>query len=145
MDSVGYPALSTRISCAVIITSTAWRYAGTSNSPFDLTNFIRLSDARLHAESSRNMYSLHGLLALMRSVFFDVCHLLMVVSYCMPGSPHCHVACAILFIRSRALKVCITCLPFTERVENSPSRSTADMNSSVTRTELLAFWKKMEL
>src|SRR5215472_14252617 len=111
--------------------STAWRYAVTSNSPFGLTNFIRLSDARLQAESSRNMYSLQGLLALMRSVFFDVCHLLMVVSYCMPGSPHCHVACAILFMRSRALNVCITFLPLTDRVEKFSSRSTADMNSSV--------------
>src|SRR5712672_736220 len=145
MDSVGYPALSTRISCAVIITSTAWRYAGTSNSPFDLRNFIRLSDDRLQAESSRNMYSLHGLLALMRSVFFDVCHLLIVVSYCMPGSPHHQVASAILFIRSRALTVFITCPPLTARVEKLSSRSTACMNSSVTRTELLAFWKKMEL
>ena len=32
----------------------------------------------------------------------------------------------------------------TVRVVKSPSRSTARMNSSVTRTELLAFWKKME-
>src|SRR5437660_12917085 len=97
-------------------------------------NFIRLSDARLQAESSRNMYSLQGLLALMRSVFFDVCHLLMVVSYCMPGSPHCHVACAILFINSRALWVFIGWPPFTARVEKLSSRSTAVMNSSVTRT-----------
>ena len=30
-------------------------------------------------------------------------------------------------------------------VEKSVSRMTATMKSSVTRTELLAFWKKMEL
>ena len=30
----------------------------------------------------------------MRAVFFDVCQRLMVVSYCMPGSPHCQVASA---------------------------------------------------
>src|SRR6266568_5783543 len=116
-----------------------------SNWPPGVRNFRRLKDARLQAESSRNMYSEHGLLALLRSVFLDVCQRLMVVSYCMPGSPHCHVASAMRRIRSRALKVLMTCLSFTERVENSPSRSTAFINSSVTRTELLAFWKKIEL
>src|SRR5450432_4938574 len=100
-------------------------------------NFIRLSDERLHAESSRNIYSLHGLLALMRPVFFDVCHLLMVVSYCMPGSPHCQVASAIFFMMSRALRVLTGAPSLTVRVVNSASRSTARMNSSVTRTELL--------
>ena len=38
------------------------------------------------------MYSLQGLLALMRAVFFEVCQRLTVVSYCMPGSPQCQVA-----------------------------------------------------
>ena len=66
-------------------------------------NFIRFSDARLQAESSRNMYSEHGFDALMRAVAFDVCQRLMVVSNCMPGSPHWCVASAISRIRSRAL------------------------------------------
>ena len=66
-----------------------------SNSPSSRTNFIRLIDARLHAESSRNMYSEQGLLALMRAVFGQVCHSLTVESNCMPGSPHTHVASAI--------------------------------------------------
>src|SRR3954469_16537665 len=95
--------------------------------------------ARLHAESSRNMYSEHGFDALMRAVFFDVCHLLMVVSYCMPGSPHCHVASAILCITSRARKVLMTRPPRMALVENSASRWKACMNSSFTRTELFAF------
>src|SRR5438270_7263451 len=99
---VGYPALSTRISCAVISTSTAWRYASTSNVPLG-ANFSRFKLARLQAESSRNMYSLHGLLALMRAVFFEVCQRLTVVSYCIPGSPQCHVASEILFRSSLAL------------------------------------------
>jgi hypothetical protein len=47
---------------------------------------------RLQAESSRNMYSEHGLLALMRAVFGHVCHALMVVSYCTPGSAQPHAA-----------------------------------------------------
>jgi hypothetical protein len=48
------------------------------------------------------MYSEHGLLALMRAVFEQVCQSLMVVSNCMPGSPHCQAASAIIFMRSRA-------------------------------------------
>src|ERR1700685_103829 len=132
------------ISCAVIRTSTAWRYASTSNVPLG-ANFNRFRLARLQAESSRNMYSLHGLLALMRAVFFDVCQRLTVVSYCMPGSPQCQVASEIFFIRSLALKVCITRPPSTDLVEKSVSRTTAYIKSSVTRTELLAFWKKIEL
>src|SRR5689334_21980711 len=102
-------------------------------------NFIRFSEARLQAESSRNMYSLHGFEALMRAVFFDVCQRLMVVSYCMPGSPHCHVASEILRSSSRALCAAIGWPSLTAWVENVSSRSTACMNSSVTRTELLAF------
>ena len=61
--------------------------------------------ARLHAELSRCMYSLHGLLALMRPVFLAVCQRLIVVSYCMPGSAHSHADCAICRMRSRALSV----------------------------------------
>ena len=41
--------------------------------------------ARLHAELSKCMYSLHGLDALMRPVFDAVCQRLIVVSNCMPG------------------------------------------------------------
>src|SRR5690349_12279475 len=101
--------------------------------------------ARLQAESSRNMYSLHGFEALMRAVFFDVCQRLTVVSYCMPGSPQRQVASEMLNSRSFALKFATGRPSFTARVEKSVSRRTAYMKSSVTRTELLAFWKKMEL
>src|SRR5216684_3274856 len=45
---------------------------------------------------------------------------------------------------SLALKVSIGRPSLTARVEKSASRRTAYMKSSVTRTELLAFWKKME-
>src|ERR1700735_4938775 len=115
-----------------------------SNVPVGVTNFIRLKLARLQAELSRNMYSEQGLLALMRAVFLEVCQRLMVVSYCMPGSPHCQVASAILVMMSRARSSLTGCWPLTVRVEKGPSISTECMNSSVTRTELLAFWKKME-
>src|ERR1041385_2493513 len=132
------------ISWAVIRMSTAWRYASTSNVPLG-ANFSRFMLARLQAESSRNMYSLQGFEALMRAVFFDVCQRLTVVSYCMPGSPQRQVASEILNIRSLALKVWTGRPSFTARVEKPLSRMTAYMKSSVTRTELLAFWKKMEL
>ena len=49
------------------------------------------------------MYSEHGLLALMRSVFGHVCHSFTVVSNCMPGSPQTHVPSAMRRIISRAL------------------------------------------
>src|ERR1700753_474243 len=107
-----------------------------SKVPVGVTNFIRLKLARLQAELSRNMYSEQGLDALMRPVFFEVCQRLMVVSYCMPGSPHCQVASALLCMRSRALKVATGAWSLTVWVVNSPSFSQACMNSSVTRTEL---------
>src|SRR5215469_13675228 len=105
---------------------------------------MRFNDARLQAESSRNMYSLQGFEALMRAVFFEVCQRLTVVSYCMPGSPQCQVASEILCSRSFALKVFATEPSVTAWVEKSVSRTTEYMKSSVTRTELFAFWKKMD-
>ena len=56
---------------------------------------MRLSEARLHAESSIDMYSEHGFEALIRLVFGSVCHELIVVSYWTPGSAHSHAAAAI--------------------------------------------------
>ena len=90
------------------------------------------------------MYSEHGFEALMRPVFGQVCQSLMVVSNCMPGSPQTCVASAIVRSRSRAGRSRTTSPPSTKRVcQGSPSIA-ACMNSSVTRTELLAFWKKTE-
>ena len=48
------------------------------------------------------MYSEQGFEPLMRPVAGHVCHSLIVVSYCMPGSAHCQAASAICRIRSRA-------------------------------------------
>src|SRR6266550_4583928 len=98
-----------------MVTSTACLNAATSICPLALTYFIKFSEARLQAVSSKNMYSEQGLLALIRAVFFDVCQRLTVVSYCIPGSPQCQVESEIFSIKS-----------------------------SVTRTEWLAFWKKIE-
>src|SRR4029079_18769696 len=100
--------------------------------------------ARLHAELSRCMYSLHGLLALMRPVLLAVCQRLIVVSYCMPGSAHSHADCAIWRISSRAFTV-FTGAPLVTALScQSRSSMTACMNSSVTRTELFAFWYWIE-
>src|SRR5579864_3232073 len=128
----------------MVTVSQAWRNASTSNSPPGPTNFMRLSEARLQAESSRNMYSEHGFEALMRAVVLEVCQRLMVVSNCMPGSPHWWVASAISRNRALALYRFLGWPSATERVHQSPSAATASMNWSVTRTELLAFWKKIE-
>ena len=115
-----------------------------SISPSSRRNFIRLMDERLHAVSSRNMYSEHGLLALIRAVFGHVCQSLTVVSNCMPGSPQMCVASAISRISCRALYDCIGAPSRTAFVVQSPSSMTARMNSSVTRTLLFEFWKKTD-
>ena len=74
----------------------------TSKRPSPERNFIRFTLARLQAESSRNMYSLHGFEALIRPEFGHVCQRLIVVSYCKPGSPQHQAASVIFFISSRA-------------------------------------------
>src|SRR5271155_4643667 len=96
-----------------------------SNWPPGVRNFSRLKLARLQAESSRNMYSEQGLEALMRAVFLDVCQRLMVVSYCMPGSPHCQVASAMLCMMSRARNSSMGSRVLTARVKKVESDSTA--------------------
>src|SRR5437763_16635324 len=93
------------ISCARMVISTPRLNDSTSRSPFAFWNLRRLSDARLHAESSRYMYSLHGFEALMRPEWGEVCQALTVVSNCRPGSPHWCAASEILRMRSRARNV----------------------------------------
>src|SRR5215218_5472787 len=66
--------------------STAWVKSSTAMVPSSLRNFIRLSEARLQAESSIDMYSEHGLDAVIGPVFGSVCQRLIVVSYWTPGS-----------------------------------------------------------
>jgi hypothetical protein len=85
------------------------------------------------------MYSEHGLDPLIRPDAGHVCHSLMVVSYCMPGSAHSHAACAISRISSRARTVSSVSSVLTALSRQSASFSNACMNSSVTRTELFAF------
>src|SRR5664280_154979 len=132
------------ISWAVKSTSIDDLKASTSNEPSLRRYFIGFRLARLHAELSMCMYSEQGFDPLMRAVLDDVCHLLIVVSYCRPGSAHSHAARAIWRHRSRAFNVEMTRpSPRATRFQSSSSRTDC-MNSSDTRTELLAFWYWME-
>src|SRR5690625_778393 len=111
-----------------------------SKSPPSGRKVIRFSDARLQAVSSRNMYSEQGFDALIRPDAGQVCHSLMVVSYCTPGSADDQAAKPILSQSSRALRVRTT-FPSVRDVRcHSSSSSTAWMKSFETRTELLEFW-----
>ena len=125
-------------------TATAALNPSTSKVPSLSRKVSKLRLARLHAELSRWTYSEHGLLAFMRPVLGAVCHLFMVVSNCMPGSAHSHAALAIWPNSSLALIVFRTSPVVTARSSQSLSSTTACMNSSVTRTELLAFWYWIE-
>src|SRR4051794_9115972 len=128
------------MSIAVMTNSTALVNVAASNWMSSLRNFNRFSEARLHEELSRCMYSLQGLEAVMRPVSGQVCQSLMVPSYWMPGSAHSHAACAILRNNDLASTFSIGSPVARPRRANSLPSSTARMNSSLTRTELLAFW-----
>src|SRR5215212_6772714 len=100
----------------------------------------KLSDARLQAVSSRNIYSEQGFEALMRPSSGHVCHSLIVVSYCVPGSAQIHAAQAMRSHKSRALMV-LQAFPFVRRFScQSPSASRAAKNSFGILTLLLEFW-----
>ena len=114
--------------------------ASTLNEPSSARNFIRLREARLQAESSRNMYSEQGFEALIGPELGQVCQRLIVLWYWTPGSPQILVPSAMRSISSRA-----ECSPtfspdVTAYVAHLSSFSTACINSSVTRTERLEFW-----
>ena len=96
--------------------------------------------ARLQDELSRWTYSLQGLLAVIRPDSGQVCQSLIVPSYWMPGSAHSHAAWAIMRISFRASTRSTTSPVRRASRSNSLPSSTARMNSSDTRTELLAFW-----
>src|SRR3989338_1666424 len=103
-------------------------------------------EARLQAVLSKNMYSLHGLLALMRPSSGHVCQSLMVVSYCTPGSAQDHAAYPISSQSMRALGVLggrgappsspAWRSPVRQYRFQSPSFDTASNKSCGTRMEL---------
>src|SRR5688500_9978241 len=138
--SVGKSAKQIEMSIAVMTSSTTLAKVLASNVSSSDRNFSRFSDARLQDELSSDMYSEQGLDAVIRPVSGLVCQSLIVSSYWMPGSAHSHAACAILRQSVRASTVSMTS-PVARAVRpNSVPSSTARMNESVTRTELLAFW-----
>src|SRR5919107_1782193 len=140
IGSVGKSAKQIEMSIAVMTSSTAFTKVRESNVPSSLRNFMRFSDARLHELLSRLMYSEQGLDALIRPVSGLVCQSLIVSSYWMPGSAHSQAAWVTLRNRSLASTVSITEPSMRPRSPKSVPSSTARMNSSDTRTELLAFW-----
>ena len=101
------------------------------------------------SEIARRVVEEHVLGARIRrvnaSVDLQVCQRFTVVSYCMPGSPHCQADSAIRCSNSRALNFSAGLPSVTFFVHQSRSSSVACMNSSVTRTEWFAFWKKIEV
>src|SRR5688572_12493677 len=128
------------VSIAVMTSSTDFTKLFESNVPSLLRNFMRLSEARLQELLSRLMYSEHGLDALIRPVSGLVCQSLIVSSYWMPGSAHSQAAWVTLRNSSLASTVSISEPSRRARSPKSVPSSTARMNSSETRTELLAFW-----
>ena len=105
---------------------------------------MRLIDARLHAESSMCMYSLHGLEPEMRPAFGLVCQRWIVSSYWTPGSPQAQAASEISRRRSAAGISAAVSPPATVLVSHGSPASTRRKKSSVSRTELLAFWNWIE-
>jgi hypothetical protein len=81
---------------------------------------------------------------LIRPVLEEVCHLLIVVSNCTPGSAHSQAACAIWRNSSRPGSVDDRLATAGGQVPVAVGPRHACMNSSVTRTELLAFWYWIE-
>src|SRR6201996_3444700 len=128
------------MSIAVMISSDILANFSASNVSSLLRNLSRLMLARLQLELSRLRYSEQGLLAVIRPVSGLVCQLLIVSSYWIPGSAHSQAAWAIFLNSCLALTVSMTSPVSRAFRLNGLSFSTARMNSSETRTELLAFW-----
>src|SRR5438270_6862117 len=101
---------------------------------------MRLADARLHAVSSRNMYSEHGFDARMSPDALQVCESFMVVLKCRPGSAEAQAAWPIFSQSSRAFSVFAIFLLVRLMRFQVPSVSTARRKSSFSDTELLEFW-----
>src|ERR1700722_12060940 len=133
------------MSIAMMISSHIRAKRGASNVSSGLRNLSRLRLARLQLELSSERYSLQGLLAVMRPVSGLVCQLLIVSSYCRPGSAHSQAASAIFLNSPLASTVSMVSPESRALRPNSPPCSTAFMNSSLTRTELLAFWYWTEM
>ncbi len=85
-------------------------------------NARRFSEARLHAVSSKNMYSEHGFDARIGPEAGQVCQSFTVVWNCRPGSALAQAACPIFSHSARAFRVLAT-LPGLVRQVRSQSPS----------------------
>src|ERR1700722_19277182 len=95
--------------------------ATSNSSVLSLKNLRRLNEARLQAVLSRNIYSLQGFDALIWPSSGQVCHSLIVVSNCTPGSAQRQAAFAILSHNSREGTLLITLLSvLASRFQSSP-------------------------
>ena len=104
-----------------------------------LKNFLKLIEAKLHAVLSKNMYSEHGLDSLILPPLGQVCHSLIVVSYCVPGSAQRHAAFAICSQTSLAGTDFITRPSVRAFNSQLPSSDNALKKLLGIRTELLEF------
>src|SRR5579885_988 len=101
---------------------------------------MRLSEARLQAVSSKNIYSEHGIEARIGPAEGQGCKSIIVGGEGRPGEAGGQAARPIFSQSSRAFMT-LCGLPSRRFVRvHSPSFSTARKNSSVTRTELFEFW-----
>src|SRR5882724_3934654 len=92
MARLGNCAIITDTSRTMVQRRVACSNAATSNEESELRKGRRLIEARLHAVSSRNMYSLHGLLATIGPDAGQVCQSFTVVWNCKPGSAQAQAA-----------------------------------------------------
>src|ERR1700722_4605558 len=139
MTADGNCAIVTLISSVVVQTRHASANRLASKCPEASRKLTRFSDAKLQAVSSKNKYSLHGLLALMRPSLGHVCHSLIVVSNCRPGSATCHAAIAI-FSQMSAAGIDLAMRPSVRRtVSQLWPASRRAKNSFGMRTELFEF------
>src|SRR6201986_1790493 len=143
--SVGNSPNVMEMSIAVMISSHIFANCAESKVSSSRRNLSRLRLARLQLELSRDRYSLQGLLAVIRPVSGLVCQLLIVSSYCRPGAAQSQAASAIWRKSPLASTVSIVSPVRRALRPNSLPFSTACMNSSLTRTELLAFWYCTEM
>ena len=104
-----------------------------------LKKCARLIEAKLHAVLSKNMYSEQGFDALMRPPSGHVCHSLMVLSYCTPGSAQAQAAKAIS-CHSFSAEIDFTTSPLIRPIKSQLSPfSNALKNALGIRTELFEF------
>src|SRR5437763_13099241 len=129
----------TEISRTSVQRRTAWRKSSTAKLPSASRKASTFNEARLHAVSSRNMYSEHGFDALIRPLSEQVFHSLIVLSNWRPGSAEAQAACALRSHNSLAGRVFDTLRSVRRTRCQSAPDWTFSRKSLVSRTELFEF------